>query len=216
MESSTELLAAAAAGVVAHRGVFIKGEWHMQAPMILIVHMVIYNALWLMMIAFRHAAVLQAVGQASIISGCYLSSLFTSMLVYRLMFHRLRDFPGPVLARSTKLWHAWKGRRSQNHLLLDQLHHQYGDFVRTGRLICAESEISTHAYVGPSELTIFDATAFAAVNGLGTKCTKSVWYDFMQPNYSIISSRSHHVHDKRRRVWSPALSANGKACGSQT
>jgi hypothetical protein len=45
--------------------------------------------------------------------------------------------------------------------------------------------------------------------GPGTKCSRSAWYDFMQPNYSIISSRSQEVHDQRRRVWSPALSTEG-------
>lgn len=76
--------------------------------------------------------------------------------------------------------------------------------------MCTEPGFSRLIAPGPSELTIFDASAFVAVNGPGTKCAKSVWYDFMQPNYSIISSRTQRTHDKRRRIWSPAFSPGGK------
>lgn len=134
MNLLTEFLAVAIAGVVAHRGFFIYGEWHMQAKAILFAHIAAYNVLCLTLMSIRHASISRAMSEASLLSALYLSSLFTSILVYRLWFHGLHEFPGPVLARSTKLWHAWKGRQSQNHLLLDQLHCQYGDFVRTGRL----------------------------------------------------------------------------------
>lgn len=183
----------------------------MQATAILFVHMAAHTLLWMTFFVFQDCSGIQALLEASLISACYLSSLFTSILVYRLSFHRLGTFPGPVLARSSKLWHAWKVRYSKNHLLLDRLHHQYGDFVRTGALKRDWPELSqAHNQAGPSELTIFDASAFLAVNGPGTKCTKSAWYDFMQPNYSITSCRSHQQHDKRRRIWSPAFGTGGK------
>lgn len=104
----------------------------MQAAMILILHMALYISVWISLIVFSNALFLEALAEASLISCCYVSSLFASMAVYRLFFHRLCGFPGPLLARTTKLWHAWKGRHSKNHLLLDELHHKYGDFVRTG------------------------------------------------------------------------------------
>jgi len=132
METLPVLWLATAAGIAVHRGLFIYGEWHMQAPVILILHTAVYTLIWFTLIAFSNATFVEAVTEDSLISCCYLSSLFASMVVYRLFFHRLCGFPGPVLARSTKLWHAWKGRHSKNHLLLDELHHQYGDFVRTG------------------------------------------------------------------------------------
>ena len=183
----------------------------MQSMAILFLHLAAYSFLWMILVAFGNATVVEAMVEASLDSTCYLSSLFTSIVVYRLFFHRLRAFPGPVLAQSSKLWHAWQGRHSKNHLLLDQLYHHYGDFVRTGKLcILALGLCSRSPYTGPSELTIFDASAFLAVNGAGTKCTKSVWYDFMQPHDSIISTRSRQQHSKRRRVWSPAFSVGGE------
>ena len=134
MDLSTELCAATATGILAHHGLFIHGEWHMQAPSILLTHIAAFNVFWMTSMELRHATVLEAMAEAMLVSACYLASLYSSRLIYRLIFHRLREIPGPVLARSTKLWHAWKCRHSQNHLVLDQLYHRYGDFVRTGEL----------------------------------------------------------------------------------
>lgn len=62
----------------------------------------------------------------------YNAALFSSILLYRRFFHRLRDFPGPTWAGLTKFWHVFHCLDSQNHLLLEDLHHKYGQFVRTG------------------------------------------------------------------------------------
>ena len=48
------------------------------------------------------------------------------------MFHPLHHFPGPALAKVSKLWNVAHCLGSKNHLLLDGLHKEYGDFVRTG------------------------------------------------------------------------------------
>ncbi|KAF8849089.1 cytochrome P450 [Acephala macrosclerotiorum] len=82
----------------------------------------------------------------------YLLALFISMTVYRVFFHRLRHFKGPLGARISKIWHTWHVRHSQNHLVLDRLYREYGTFVRTG----------------PEELTIFDPEALWAMNASGT------------------------------------------------
>ena len=62
----------------------------------------------------------------------YLFSLFGSIVTYRLFFHRLRHFPGPKMAAASKLWHVWKCRASRGHHVLNEIHDQYGTFVRTG------------------------------------------------------------------------------------
>lgn len=62
----------------------------------------------------------------------YHAALFSSILLYRRFFHRLRDFPGPTWAGLTKFWHVFHCLDSQNHLLLEDLHQNYGQFVRTG------------------------------------------------------------------------------------
>jgi hypothetical protein len=115
-------------GVMIHLGLFIRGEWHNQAPHIII----------------AHTLVLTLLSGKSMVSGVsiwygvalpflmYLCGLFGSMAVYRLFFHRLRSFPGPRMAALTKLWHVWHCRNSQNHLLLESCYQKYGNFVRTG------------------------------------------------------------------------------------
>ena len=63
----------------------------------------------------------------------YLFALFASIAARRLFFHRLQSFPGPILAKVSKLWHLYHCLDSRNHLVLDDLHNRYGDFVRTGQ-----------------------------------------------------------------------------------
>lgn len=65
--------------------------------------------------------------------GSFFSGLGISVVVYRLFFHPLRRFPGPVLARLTKLYGTWlAGKESMYHKELQVMHDKYGDFVRTG------------------------------------------------------------------------------------
>ena len=122
----------ALAGLLMHHCCFKHGEWHLYTPTILLSHALVFTCLLTLSIYCEesaHHAFLRAF--TPIISG-YLAVLFTSIAIYRLVFHRLAGFPGPLTARVTKLWHVWACRGSQNHLVLDTLHQKYGDFVRTG------------------------------------------------------------------------------------
>jgi hypothetical protein len=120
---------ALALGSVVHHGLFINGEWHLQAPAILACHVLLFP------VAFS----LEALGgfnniyfRSLVMGTSYIAGLLLSILVYRLFFHRLRTFPGPRLAALSKLWHVWKCRTSRGHLVLDDWHRKYGTFVRTG------------------------------------------------------------------------------------
>lgn len=114
------LLVGAALGLCLHHGLFIHGEWHVRAPQVVAYHF-----------AFSAALILVTPKVYWLIAG-YLLAMFSSIVIYRVFFHQLKNFPGPGWARITKIWHAWKARHRQNYLLLEKLHHQYGDFVRTG------------------------------------------------------------------------------------
>ncbi|KAL6231477.1 hypothetical protein BDW75DRAFT_247861 [Aspergillus navahoensis] len=161
-------------GIVIHHGLFIHGEWHGQAPYILVFHSVCFLCL----------AVLSRIG-LQLITG-YLLALFSSILIYRVFFHRLNDFPGPFGARVTKLWHLWKVRTSQNHFFLADLQRQYGDFVRTG----------------PSEITVFHPQVFMAIDGPHSRCGKAEWYDLLHPfTKSLVTARTKDIHKARRHLW---------------
>ena len=130
----SKLVLAAVAGVGSHNMVFINGEWHMQAPLILRAYIFLAVITYIAEIINGHSSYLQSGGRSLLIVGTYGATLFMSMAFYRLFLHRLRGFPGPFWAKVSKLWHVGKciQTSSQNHLVLDQLYKNYGEFVRTG------------------------------------------------------------------------------------
>lgn len=119
MEKSIQFVLGVALGMAMHLNVFIHGEWHVHAPQIVLYHLAYF--------AF-HSLLVKA---HWIIPG-YIIGLFASITIYRLFYHRLKHFPGPTWASITKIWHAWQARHRTNYLVLERLHNQYGDFVRTG------------------------------------------------------------------------------------
>ncbi|KAL8747752.1 MAG: hypothetical protein Q9190_000410 [Brigantiaea leucoxantha] len=134
---------------------------------------------------FREAAI-----AVTLVLASYSTALFTSVTIYRTIFHKLNSFQGPFLAKVTKFWNVAKAMHSTNYRLMDDLHRQYGDFVRTG----------------PNEIAIFTADAIRAMDAPGTKCTKAPWYDILQPRVSLATTRDKALHDKRRKSWEQALS----------
>jgi hypothetical protein len=54
-------------------------------------------------------------------------------LAYRLSpFHPLADYPGPLIAKSSKWWGAYVTFRGDTHSHYKNLHDYYGDVVRVG------------------------------------------------------------------------------------
>ena len=134
-------LLASIIGLLAHQLVFIRGEWHLLAPTVFSIHII----LSLLLIGAEIQLSGNAKGgsiHALVLIACYLVSLFISISIYRIYFHRLRHFPGPRLAALSKLWHVWQCRDSRNHLVLERLHQKYGSFVRTGecKLTCSRNQ----------------------------------------------------------------------------
>ncbi|KAJ5226531.1 hypothetical protein N7468_007756 [Penicillium chermesinum] len=96
------------------------------------------------------------------------------------------------MAKVSKLWHVFKlAPRSDNFRVLDELHTQYGDYVRTG----------------PSEISISDPDAIQVLLGPGSKCTKAPWYDANYPVISLHTLRDKKAHDVRRRIWDRGFGA---------
>ena len=132
MVSTSQLIAAIAAGVLAHNAIFIYGEWHLYATKVLKLHTLAYTGLIFFEAVYHKASLLVALTVSSQLFGMYILSLLASISIYRVFFHRLREFPGPFLASVSKLWHVAHCLDSKNHILLERLHLEYGDFVRTG------------------------------------------------------------------------------------
>lgn len=121
---------AVAAGLAAHLAVFIRGEWHMWAPHIVMFHSLLVAAAYLLLA--QQEVALSAARLVLEAFAAYSCGLFGSMTVYRVMFHSLRSFPGPRMASMSKLWHVYQNLNSRNYELLDKVYRDYGEFVRIG------------------------------------------------------------------------------------
>lgn len=126
------ILLSVAAGLGAHHGIFIHGEWHLRTPAIAISHIVLILGS-LCILRYGVDTFTEAGQRLLVVAGCYLTTLFTSISIYRLFFHPLSQFPGPKLAALTKFWHVYQSRHSTNYLVMDKVHKKYGNLVRTGR-----------------------------------------------------------------------------------
>ena len=172
-------------GILSHHCIFKHGEWHMKTISILKYHIIATVLAVLVDLAYGSGNIMDSLWIGTLNMLIYISALFTSMIIYRRFFHRLREFPGPWMAGITKLQHVYQCANSQNHLLLDTMYQKYGQFVRTG----------------PEEITIFHPEVLRAVDGPGNSCTKAVWYDLLLPNIAVNTTRSRTEHDRRRRIW---------------
>jgi hypothetical protein len=106
-------------------------------------------------LASRQQSVLDFVANLARVVPLYWASLAASVITYRLSpFHPLARYPGPLLARVSRLWalHVVLGRKQ--HQVSHQLFERYGDVVRTG----------------PNHLIIRDAAAIPAVLG-----SRDIW-----------------------------------------
>ena len=197
--SALGLIVPAVLGVLSHLGIFMNGEWHIQAPTVFKCHIAVFVSMVFGGVALGDASLFASVWTTATAMTIYISAVLTSMTIYRIFFHRLRHYPGPRMAGITKFWHVYHCATSQNHLLLDRLHDEYGDFVRTG----------------PEELTVFDPEVLQAVDGPGNSCSKAVWYDLLLPELAVNTTRSKPEHDKRRRIWDHGFTTKALAIYEQ-
>ncbi|KAB5542502.1 cytochrome P450-like protein [Coniochaeta sp. 2T2.1] len=115
----------------------------------------------------------------------------TCLAIYRIYFHPLSKYPGPLLAKLTDgymLYHAWRGDR---HLEFWRLHQRYGRAVR----------------FGPNALSVNSATALKDIYGFKANVRKSEFYDaFVHPAPNTHNVRDKEAHARKRRVLSQAFS----------
>jgi len=211
-------------GVVSHLAIFRHGEWHLAT-----------NKIILTFVASQAAAIMllphvetpigtdgshSAAADISLTLGAiWTMGVFASMLIYRGFFHRLGRFPGPFFARLSN-WYVTSLRVKKLHLYeeVQQLHSKYGDIVRLGTwgsskscFRASEWRLLTNISVpGPSELSINNSEMFAAISAANSPCTKSDWYDLMQPMVSMQNIRNIPEHSARRRIWDRGFNAKGR------
>jgi len=132
LAGETLITLGAALGVGSHLGYFIHGEHHLHSVRLLILLLTAPICIFVVIARSDEHISNAAAGQKTgLIVVSYLGSLTTSILIYRVFAHPLRNFPGPFAAKLTKLSHVIRlARSSDNYLQADRLHKIYGDIVR--------------------------------------------------------------------------------------
>ncbi|CEN60762.1 hypothetical protein ASPCAL03195 [Aspergillus calidoustus] len=187
--------AAFVSGLVVHHGLFRQGEWHRSASNIILAYSTVFACALLLATLTSDLFVGNHPLTRTVITKLHVyhfAGLFSSILVYRALFHRLRRFPGPRLARLGSLHAVVLARDLGIFRRYRRLHQKYGDIVR----------------VGPSELSIADPDAVKVVHPLhGSHAApkKGPWYDQAYPRFSLQTTRDDHEHARLRKIWDRAF-----------
>lgn len=128
----------------------------------------------------------------------YFAVLGSSIAAYRLLFHPLREYPGPILGRLSKFHFSYICGTGQSHRYLESLHRKYGDIVR----------------YGPNELSFIDPEDVTYIHGAQSlKLRRGPWYDGNPGRAGhntlvMASTRNVENHKIRRRIWDKAFTVN--------
>lgn len=152
------VLLGGATGVTVHLTIFRPGEWDTKSWSILLTYTLLALGF------FGLEEYLESCGPDGVrmvntylelkrfwsvqLVSFHIMGLFLSMIIYRVFFHRLREFPGPFLAKLSTLYVTVVLKRKFR--LFDEvesLHKQHGDYVRLGkasRFNCSASSPSRY------------------------------------------------------------------------
>lgn len=140
-------------GVFSHLGYFLHGEHHIQAPLILRIYSLLLVLGFCIELVRQNGHLFEAQITTGFITGAYGIGFFGSILSYRTFFHSLRAFPGPFMARTTKLWNVLRIVGSTNFALMEEMHDTYGDFVRTGKCTASSQRTASRKLLRPGPPT---------------------------------------------------------------
>ncbi|RFU80501.1 cytochrome p450 [Trichoderma arundinaceum] len=189
--SSVEPIFAFVGGIATHLLYFKHGERHAYPWRYVFLLLTGSASIWSVKWYRMQLPILTASCQTIVLTTLYLSGLMLSLVIYRLFFNPLNKFPGPYVARLTKLYFVYINAQSglHGHHVLHILHKQYGPYVR----------------IGPNDLSIVDPEGMPVVLGPNSKCRKSEWYGQDMPYISTNTTRDRKLHDRRRRILTPAF-----------
>ncbi|KAK3356649.1 cytochrome P450 [Lasiosphaeria hispida] len=190
-----QCIAGAAFGLLSHILYFVRGYHDTQALGIFAGHIMMYTALAAPLVAKK--GVYAGGLTASAIFASYLVALFTSIGVYRVFFHRLSRFPGPLAAKLTKIYGPYTARNGQMHIEQNKLFEKYGDIIR----------------IGPNELLILSTDAIPKIHSAKSGCRKrdAGIYNIVtyKGEYNLDSILDREEHRWRRQVWERAMTTKG-------
>ena len=125
------------------------------------------------------------------VSGVPVIALFVLLLlvltgIYRQLTHPLRNVPGPIISRFTRLWYLIKVLGGDSPQELIRLHSKYGKVVR----------------VAPNQYSVDDPEAVKLIYNRNSAFPKSEFYSaFGIPgvdNIFITRSNDYHTHSRKK------------------
>ena len=129
---------AAEAGIASHLFFFIDGEWGIYAPNVAAVFAGLHVLLLSVLAWGFQLRLVEAISFLAKLSTGYFGGLLGSIAVYRLFFHRLKSFPGPLGCKISGFWSMKNTIVSRNkfrwHIKVQNFHKEHGDFVRISEL----------------------------------------------------------------------------------
>ncbi|KAF2129891.1 cytochrome P450 [Dothidotthia symphoricarpi CBS 119687] len=188
----------AALGLFTHY-ILYASEWDTEIPRFLATWLLAFGGI--AAAEYTYNPHVNTVGDVFVITSTtaaiYFGALSASVLIYRGFFHRLRNIPGPFLARFSKFHSIFAGVIPTNFRYFkssEALHERYKtDVIRTG----------------PREVTVYCADAVPLIHGPMSRCSKGPWYGAV--NYlsgvSLQTTRSKEEHKQRRKIWDRAFNA---------
>ncbi|KAK0203125.1 cytochrome P450 monooxygenase [Desarmillaria ectypa] len=118
-------------------------------------------------------------------------AVLVHLVPYLIDSHRLRSYPGPLVAKFSDAWLAsvaYQGRRSE---VVHDLHRKYGPFVR----------------IAPNHISVGLTDAHALVYGHGNGALKSPFYDvFTSTSPGLFDVRDRQTHTRKRKIISHTFS----------
>ncbi|KAF3043534.1 hypothetical protein E8E11_001967 [Didymella keratinophila] len=182
-------------GVCSHKLLFSKGEWDRHAPKILLAHILLSTTIFAAFTLVTDRTLAMCLLETSRVSSSFIGGLFTSLMAYRLLFHPLRSFPGPLAARVSSFWaFAKQWPDLKLYIKLRSIHSEYGDFVR----------------IRPRELSICHPDAINDIHGPRSRTLKGEFYEQIHPAHSLQFTRDPLQHKHQRRYWDKAFQTKGK------
>ena len=93
----------------------------------------VFSALVYAYLSLTNCTLLEATAKALLVGVSFNTGLTLSIAVYRLFFHRLRKFPGPLGAKLSRFYTVKLAAKNvQYNVEVAKMHEKYGDFIRTG------------------------------------------------------------------------------------
>ncbi|TEA19177.1 Cytochrome P450 monooxygenase BOT4 [Colletotrichum sidae] len=122
---------------------------------------------------------------------------FTVTSIYNAYFHKLAEFPGPLLARCSLIWRIYHSQTGRYHYAIQAQHRRYGPVVR----------------VSPNELSFASVESWKAIYGHRVSGAptpiKSEFYDIYGAGFKSLcigSERDPRKHGQMRKMLSAAFS----------